>query len=46
MTVCDRRERHAQEEDPNFAGEAFVDVVMEIDVDAMRKLWLETLSRN
>jgi hypothetical protein len=46
MTVCDRREKYAQEGDPNFAGEAFVDVVMEIDVEAMRNLWIETISRS
>ena len=46
MTVCDRRPLFIQELDPGFENSAFVDVVLEIDVDAIRNLWIKTITTN
>ena len=44
MTVCDRRPLFIQELDPGFETSAFVDVVLEIDVDAIRNLWIKAIT--
>lgn len=46
MTVCDRRPLFIQELDPGFESSAFVDVVMEINVEAIRNLWIKTITRD
>ena len=46
MTVCDRRPLFIQELDPGFETSAFVDVVLEIDVDAIRNLWIKAITND
>lgn len=45
-TICDRRPEAFQELDPAHLDAPRIDVCTEIDVDAMRELWMETISRS
>ena len=45
QTVCDRRAMAEIEPDPTHADAPWVDVVLGIDIPAMRELWIDTIRK-